>query len=158
RWRDAFRRHDDATIEAALAVHRAGGLGDAAAIGRAAGQWGALREVRSRRIDRHAPLEAGDRLSLEIADDTDPDVLSQLLRELPALCDALSHSMERLLAGDTTVFEPTRRAAHTLKGAANTAGIAGIARFTHALEDLLLLVEQADAIGDPVLADALGES
>src|SRR5690606_11996875 len=100
----------------------------------------------------------GERLSLAIADDTDPAVLAQLLRELPALCDALSHGMERLLAGDTTMFEPARRAAHTLKGAANTAGISGIARFTHALEDLLLLAEQSDTVLDPVLADALGES
>lgn len=158
RWREAFRRHDDEAIEAALSLHREGGLGERAAIGGAAGQWRAMREVGSRRVERHAPLGVGEQLSLAIADDTDPDVLAQLLRELPALCDALSHSMERLLDGDTTMFEPTRRAAHTLKGAANTAGIVGIARFTHALEDLLLLVEQSNALGDPVLADALGES
>ncbi len=158
RWREAFGRNDPEAIDAALRLHRDGGLGEPASIGRAAGQWHAAREVGSRRVEGHVPLAEGERLSLAIADDTDPAVLAQLLRELPALCDALSHGMERLLAGDTTMFEPTRRAAHTLKGAANTAGIAGIARFTHALEDLLLLVEQSGALGDPVLADALGES
>src|SRR5690606_21189531 len=138
--------------------HREAGLGDVAAIGRAAEQWRAMRQVGSRRIERHAPLGAGQQLSLAIADDTDPEVLAQLLRELPALSDALSSSMEKLLAGDTAMFEPVRRAAHTLKGAANTAGIAGVARFTHALEDLLLLAEQSNALADPVLVDALGDS
>src|SRR5690606_3291064 len=36
--------------------------------------------------------------------------------------------------------------------------IAGVARFTHALEDLLLLAEQSNALADPVLVDALGDS
>jgi len=158
RWREAFRRDGDASIEAALALHRLAGLGDASAIDRAGAQWRAIRKVGSRRIERHQPLGPGQELSLAIADDTDPEVLAQLLREMPALSDALSSSMERLLAGDTGMFEPVRRAAHTLKGAANTAGIGGVARFTHALEDLLLLAEQAHALADPVLVDTLGES
>ncbi len=158
RWQDAFRRNDDASIEAALALHREAGLGEAETIERALEQWRNMRKVGSRRVERHAPLGAGQELSLAVADDADPEVLAQLLRELPALSDALSGSMERLLAGDTTMFEPVRRAAHTLKGAANTAGIAGVARFTHALEDLLLLAERSNALADPVLADALGES
>ncbi len=158
RWQQAFRHHDEASIEAALALHRTAGLGDAGTIDQAGEQWRAIRRVGSRRIERHRPLDPGQELSLAIADDTDPEVLAQLLREMPALSDALSGSMEKLLAGDTTMFEPVRRAAHTLKGAANTAGIGGVARFTHALEDLLLLAEQSHALADPVLVDALGES
>src|SRR5690606_8225482 len=73
RWVQAFRRNDDASIDAALALHREAGLGDVAAIGRAAEQWRAMRQVGSRRIERHAPLGAGQQLSLAIADDTDPE-------------------------------------------------------------------------------------
>ncbi|MCO5118485.1 MAG: response regulator [Burkholderiaceae bacterium] len=158
RWREAFRRSDDEAITAALELHREAGLGEIGTIDRAGEQWRAIRRTGSRRIARHPPLDPGQELSLAVADDTDPEVLAQLLRELPALSDALSGSMERLLAGDTTMFEPVRRAAHTLKGAANTAGIGGVARFTHALEDLLLLAEQSHGLADPVLADTLGES
>ncbi|MFA7503310.1 MAG: response regulator [Burkholderiaceae bacterium] len=157
-WQRAFRGNDEDVILAALALHRRAGLGENEVIDRAGEQWRSIRRIGSRRVARHRPLDPGQDLSLAVADDTDPEVLAQLLRELPALCDALSSSMERLLAGDVAMFEPVRRAAHTLKGAANTAGIGGVARFTHALEDLLLLAEHSHALADPMLADTLGES
>lgn len=51
-----------------------------------------------------------------------------------------------------------QRIAHTLKGAANTVGVRGIANLTHRLEDLLELLGRQEAVPDAQAARALGDA
>jgi len=78
-----------------------------------------------------------DQLSLQLPDDVEPTVLAQLLGELPALAGPLAHHLRRASAGSASDLASAFRIAHTLKGAAQTVGVRGIATLTHRLEDVL---------------------
>lgn len=143
------------------------------------GMLGALTIVGSRQVAAHGALDEED-LSLALPEDADPSVLDNLLRELPTLSAEFALQIEQLVALSPAApmhGEPVqdgssvhdalagaRRVAHTLKGAANTVGIRGIATLTHRLEDLLQLLgdrrETPDASVRAMLAEAsdcLGE-
>ena len=78
-------------------------------------------------------------VSLELPDDVDMEVLDGLLQDLPGQTAEFSRAVEALLAGGTAEdVEVAQRIAHTVKGAANTVGVAGLANLTHHLEDILL--------------------
>jgi len=96
-------------------------------------------------------------VSLEIADDVHPELLNGLLLELPVQVSAFSDAIEQISlgTGDTTDIERAMRAAHTLKGAANTVGVAGIANLTHQLEDILAVLLSAQTLPQRALADVL---
>ncbi len=99
-----------------------------------------LRLVGSRQVRaRESPIVADD-LSLVAPVDADPGVLEQLLRELPALSAALGRAIDAAAQGQADALDDARRAAHTLKGSANTVGIRGIGTLAHQLEDLLELI------------------
>ncbi|MGQ0658617.1 MAG: hybrid sensor histidine kinase/response regulator [Chromatiales bacterium] len=89
---------------------------------------------------QRAPAEINaESLSLEIPADVSPQLLDALLHELPELTERLAALV------DEWADEPSRgdalheaqRVAHTIKGAANTVGVRGVALFTHGYEDLL---------------------
>lgn len=131
-----------------------------------------LEVVGSRRVEApSAALEADD-VSLALPPDADASVLDHLLGELPALSAGFSGQIDRLVAaaaseqgrpgvGTEAVAEAlaeARRIAHTLKGAANTVGIRGIALLTHRLEDLLQLLGERGGTPDPATRSALTEA
>ena len=57
--------------------------------------------------------------------------------------------------GGVKDMERAMRAAHTLKGAANTVGVPGIANLTHHLEDILVALIEAGKLPQKALADVL---
>jgi chemosensory pili system protein ChpA (sensor histidine kinase/response regulator) len=96
-------------------------------------------------------------VSLNLPDDINPELLDGLLQELPVQTAAFTSAIERLAAGQGSSKDVERamRAAHTLKGAANTVGVRGIANLTHHIEDILAALSEANAMPDRVLAGML---
>jgi chemotaxis protein histidine kinase CheA/ActR/RegA family two-component response regulator len=110
------------------------------------------RLVPSRQVQaRDTPITEDD-LSLRVPADADPQVVDNLLRELPGLSGGLADAVQAMAEDPGPALADAQRAAHTLKGSANTVGIRGIATLAHQLEDLLAL--HARRAGGPP-ADAL---
>lgn len=100
-----------------------------------------------------------DDVSLAVQTDTDAELLDMLLHELPLLADEFSRQLQRVInAGDLSALIPAQRAAHTLKGLANTAGIKGVANLTHRLEDILEMLGNANLLPGKALAECLSEA
>jgi chemosensory pili system protein ChpA (sensor histidine kinase/response regulator) len=107
-------------------------------------------------VERQSRAEAED-VSLALPDDINPELLDGLLQELPVQTAAFTSAIERLATGQGSSKDVERamRAAHTLKGAANTVGVRGIANLTHHIEDILVALSEADAMPDRALANML---
>lgn len=105
---------------------------------------------------RQSEASAED-VSLVLPDDINAELLDGLLQELPVQTAAFTAAIERLAAGQGSSKDVERamRAAHTLKGAANTVGVRGIANLTHHVEDILVALSEADAMPDRALANVL---
>ena len=124
-----------------------------AAVDAAARSISRLTLVASRRVQEPGAPIGEDDLSLALPLDADPGVVDQLLGELPGLSADLSAAVDAIGRGEAGARDDAQRVAHTLKGAANTVGIRGIATLAHQLEDLLELIGQRDAAPTaPVLA------
>ncbi len=80
-----------------------------------------------------------DDVALTIPSDANPRLVETLLQELPQRTSDFSACVQRLRRADATAEDviAAQRHAHTLKGAANTVGVAGIANLTHHIEDVL---------------------
>jgi chemosensory pili system protein ChpA (sensor histidine kinase/response regulator) len=77
-------------------------------------------------------------VSIIIPDDVQTELLDGLLQELPNQTEEFSHAVQALNGNDfLRHIEIAQRIAHTIKGAANTVGIQGLASITHNLEDIL---------------------
>lgn len=126
---------------------------DPPAVDRAVAAITRLRIVASRRVQaREGAIDEED-LSLALPIDADPGIVDQLLGELPALSAALSAAIDGNARGTAGALADAQRVAHTLKGAAHTVGIRGIATLAHLLEDLLaLLVDRGDEPPPSLLA------
>ena len=96
-------------------------------------------------------------VSLALPDDINAELLDGLLQELPLQTAAFTAAIERVAAGVGTTSDISRamRSAHTLKGAANTVGVRGIANLTHHLEDILVALSEENAMPDQELASML---
>lgn len=95
-------------------------------------------------------------IALNVADDIDPQLLEMLFNELPMLCEQLSEQLQLMADNaDIEAIREAQRAAHTIKGLANMAGINGIANLTHRLEDILELFTDAKQIPQKPLSDDL---
>ncbi len=96
-------------------------------------------------------------VSLEISQRVDPQVLESLLQELPGQTEAFSAVIQRMGQGVATVedLQTAQRVAHTVKGAANTVGIRGVATLTHRLEDVLLSLAKHAVLPSTTLAESL---
>jgi len=103
---------------------------------------------------RHARLED---ISLMPPEDVNPELLDSLLQEMPLQAADFSAAIQRLTNGEGTRadVEAAQRIAHTLKGAANTVGIPGVANLTHHLEDILLALAQHDSLPTQALNQIL---
>ncbi len=113
-------------------------------------------ESKEHRAERQSEAAADD-VSLALPDDINAELLEGLLQELPVQTRAFSAAIERLATGhgSSKDVERAMRAAHTLKGAANTVGVRGIANLTHHVEDILVALSEADAMPDRALANML---
>ncbi|RZI83068.1 MAG: hybrid sensor histidine kinase/response regulator [Rubrivivax sp.] len=115
--------------------------------------------VRARRASDRAVLATPDHVDLSIPPDIDRKVLDSLLVELPPHAQEFSALVQRLAQGGTLEdMEQARRVAHTLKGAANTVGIKGVAHLTHALEDILVAFGREERLPTPELQSLLLEA
>jgi chemotaxis protein histidine kinase CheA/ActR/RegA family two-component response regulator len=103
---------------------------------------------------QHAALED---VSLTLPENVDPELLESLLQELPQQTADFSASIQRLTDGVGTLDDvvTAQRIAHTVKGAANTVGIRGIANLTHPIEDILLALDKHQALPNPALSETL---
>jgi len=128
----------------------------------AAPQWveslGSVEIVESemQQAARQSQASAED-VSLALPDDINAELLDGLLQELPVQTAAFTSAIERLATGQGSSEDVERamRAAHTLKGAANTVGVRGIANLTHHVEDILAALSEANAIPDRAYANML---
>lgn len=152
RWEAAFSapsaRHAHDAIAVLADAHWSQPLADTPA--RAARQaLSSMRIVGTRQVGLiETPIDA-DAWSLVIPADADPSVVDHLLRELPLLSATFSLAIERVQEGSRDELAEAQRVAHTLKGAANTVGVRGIATLTHRLEGLLQLLEIHGAADRP---------
>ncbi|KOR31298.1 hypothetical protein TI04_01570 [Achromatium sp. WMS2] len=97
-----------------------------------------------------------DLVSLELPADVQPDLLSALLQELPEQTQVFAAAVQSLVTGGTIEdINTAKRTAHTLKGAANTVGIRGLANLTHHLEDILDVLYDQKMLPTPSLANML---
>lgn len=96
-------------------------------------------------------------VSLAPPTDINPELLESLLQELPEQSGEFSQLIDKLSRGQGLIsdLESARRIAHTLKGAANTVGVRGIAVLTHQLEDILEALVKAQTMPGALLADTL---
>jgi chemosensory pili system protein ChpA (sensor histidine kinase/response regulator) len=86
------------------------------------------------------PTEAGpEDVVLEVAPDVNPALVEAFLTEGPLLAGAYTSLVEQAIRGEAgaETLAEARRLVHSIKGAANTVGVRGIAVLTHHLEDLL---------------------
>ena len=98
-------------------------------------------------------------VDLSVPADIDRKVLDSLLVELPPHAQEFSALVQRLSQGGTLDdLDQARRVAHTLKGAANTVGIKGVANLTHALEDILVALGREERLPTRELLDMLLEA
>lgn len=116
-------------------------------------------EDASQAVERQAEARPED-LSLAFPEDLNQELLEGLLQELPVQTAEFSGAIQRLAAGTGSMadVDNAKRAAHTLKGAANTVGIKGIANLTHHLEDILVALSRHDALPGRALAETLMEA
>lgn len=96
-------------------------------------------------------------VSLVLPRDLNEELFEGLVSELPIQTEEFSAAVHRVADGRGFVsdIEVAKRAAHTLKGAANTVGVRGVANLTHHLEDILLALSQAEVMPGPALAEML---
>jgi chemosensory pili system protein ChpA (sensor histidine kinase/response regulator) len=96
-------------------------------------------------------------VTLAIPEDINAELLDGLLQELPLQTSAFTTAIERISAGEGGASDISRamRAAHTLKGAANTVGVKGIANLTHHLEDILVALSEENVMPNSELATML---
>lgn len=104
------------------------------------------------------PIEAHPAdVSLEVPADTSEELLDALLQDLPAQNEEFTTAVQRITGGEGSLddVETAQRAAHTLKGAANTVGVRGIANLSHHLEDILVALTRHRILPGPALRETL---
>jgi len=89
--------------------------------------------------------------------DVNNDLLETLLQELPLQTADFSSAIQKLIKGEGSLddVDTAQRVAHSLKGAANTVGITGIANLTHHLEDILQALAESRSLPSAAIADML---
>ena len=96
-------------------------------------------------------------VSLELPTDISQELLDGLLQELPLQTEGFSSALQALIdgSGGSKEIEKAQRIAHTVKGAANTVGIRGIATLTHQLEDIFQFLNENNKLPSQALASSL---
>ena len=95
-------------------------------------------------------------ISLDIPLDVNPDLFDSLLQELPTQASDFSIAVQKAISGGyVSDLEEAMRIAHTIKGAANTVGIKGLATLSHQIEDILEAYNTKDTLPSGDIADTL---
>lgn len=116
-------------------------------------------KVESAEEDNRIKVASEDDVNIAVSDDVQVELLDGMLQELPHQAEEFSAAVQKLVEDDyLEQLEITQRIAHTIKGAANTVGIKGVAALTHNLEDILQALLKAQAKPNPQLLDALVEA
>jgi len=89
-------------------------------------------------------IATAEDISIELPADINQELLDGLLQELPGQTEDFSFAIQSLIDGSGNIKEvqKAQRIAHTVKGAANTVGVKGIATLTHQLEDILIALNK----------------
>lgn len=97
---------------------------------------------------------------LTLPPDLSQELLDGLLHELPVHTGEFSAAIQRLAdgIGSQADIDVAKRAAHTLKGAANTVGVKGIATLTHHVEDILVALSKQGVLPNRALAEVLSNA
>lgn len=157
-WEQWLTRLDPTAAEAALSFHEAAIWPAPLSADAAREVLQGLQLVASRQIvARQLDADEVD-LSNAIPADAEQSVVANLLAELPSLTHEFGDQVGGILAGDANQLAAARRVAHTIKGAANTVGIAGIANLTHSLEDVLQVLAARGTLPDETLAADLADA
>jgi len=107
--------------------------------------------------EQRQTIATEDDVSITVPDDINQELLDGLLQELPSQTENFSSAIQSLItgSGDATAMEQAQRIAHTVKGAANTVGVKGIANLTHQLEDILILLNKHNRLPSRALSTSL---
>lgn len=99
-------------------------------------------------------------VSIELPEDINQELLDGLLQELPGQTEEFSSAIQSLIdgSGDISDVQKAQRVAHTVKGAANTVGVRGIATLTHQLEDIMSALSDLNHLPSPALANVFMEA
>ncbi|HEY5993051.1 MAG TPA: response regulator [Gallionellaceae bacterium] len=102
-------------------------------------------------------LASAQDVTLELPADVNSELLDGLLQELPVQAAAFTSAITNITGGNGGMGDAKQamRAAHTLKGAANTVGLPGIANLTHHLEDILAALIEAEKLPQGALSRVL---
>ena len=96
--------------------------------------------------DQRIKEATAEHVDVSIPDDVQAELLDGMLQELPRQTEEFSSSIQELVKDKyLEQLEVTQRIAHTIKGAANTVGIVGVATLTHHLEDILQALLKAES-------------
>lgn len=108
-------------------------------------------------IEIRATQATVDDVSLKLPEDVNQQLLNTLLQELPIQTEEFTQAITQLVEGNASLkdIEKAQRIAHTLKGAANTVGVVGIATLTHHIEDIFDAFTNNKRLPGKNLADIL---
>lgn len=116
-------------------------------------------KVEASKEDQRIKVASAEDVSVVVPNDVQMELLDGMLQELPHQTEEFSKAVQGLVEeGFLEQLEITQRIAHTLKGAANTVGIKGVATLTHNLEDILQALLKAQAKPNTQLHEALVEA
>ena len=98
-----------------------------------------------------------DDVRLSFSNDINQQLVNAFLHEAPQHVNRLSQSVQRIAGNQAGIedISQAQRAAHTIKGSANIAGVAGIANLTHRMEDILEFFASRERLPSPGLGDTL---
>lgn len=108
-------------------------------------------------VEPRATIATPEDVSLVLPNDVNQQLLDSLLQELPGQTADFTAAVSRLISGNGEArdLEQAQRIAHTLKGAANTVGVTGIANLTHHIEDILEVFSKQNKLPGKQLINVL---
>lgn len=105
--------------------------------------------------EKRKTIATKEDVSIELPENINMELLYGFLQELPEQTESLSDFIKDLVDGDILAIQKAQHIAHTIKGAANTVGIKGIAELTHQLENILSSLSNFNCLPPPQLSITL---
>lgn len=107
--------------------------------------------------EERATVASESDVSLKLPEDVNQQLLNSLLQELPVQTSEFNEIVTKIYNGNADLqdVQHAQRIAHTLKGAANTVGVVGVATLTHHIEDILTAFSKHSQLPGKTLSDIL---